>query len=140
MRCGAWFSSQYDDLTDDRSEVLSIYVETWFARRIGSWQIRAAPRVLWARVYRAVYSTGQSGFGIGGALALRIPLSTCLAFAKGLTHDRRGFLHVSYEEATCGSACAGRCLSRFMLWRRRANGYWCVAPSICPSLSGLRTM
>jgi hypothetical protein len=122
MRFGGWISSHYDDLTDDRAEVLSLYLETWFARSLGSWQIRAAPRVLWAREFRTLYTTGESGFGLGAALAARIPLSPRLALEPGLGLTHATFETVPLTELHSPDVSDNRVVN--WIWELRAGLAW----------------
>jgi hypothetical protein len=124
LRLGGWVSSHGDDLTDGRSEVLSLYLETWFARDLGSWQVRAAPRFLWAREFRALYTTGDSGFGLGAALGARIPLSSRFALEPGFGLTHATFSSMPGTERQSPDISDNRVVN--WIWELRAGLAWRV--------------
>lgn len=124
LRLGAWLSSHRDGLTDDRAEVLGIYAEAWFARSLGSWLLRAGPRVLWAREYRTLYDTGESGIGLGAMIAARIPISRRIAFEPGFGLNHATFETVPGTELYSPDINDNRVVN--WLWELRAGLAWRV--------------
>jgi hypothetical protein len=96
VRVGASLSSFPDKIAEPRITVFSLYLETYWARRVSSVLVRLGPRLFWARGsgsrYLAVYGEDVlNGLGAGGVAGVQIPLTERALLEGGLSLSMMSF-------------------------------------------------
>ncbi len=84
LRAGVSLGTSSEELSDDRVQTLSVYLESYFATDVLGVAVRVGPRLAWMRESRTVFVADHlSGLGAGGNAGVLIPLESHVAIESG---------------------------------------------------------
>ncbi len=85
LRAGIAMSRFPDDQSAGNTEILSIYLETYFRRAISHFTVGVGPRIAWMQHSRTIFGSDLRSFGFGGVASAQLLLGSRKWLETGIT-------------------------------------------------------